>query len=185
MANEVIIDLNTRMEKTVDVLVREMATLRTGRATPALVDHVKVDYHGVLTALNQLASITVPEASLIVIQPWERAICSSIEKAILKANLGLTPSTDGQVVRIVIPPLTEERRKELVKVVRKRAEEARVALRNQRRDGMEHLRQMEREKLISKDQQVRLTDQLQKLTDTFIEKVNKVSTDKEKEIAEA
>jgi len=170
------------MEKTVDVLVREMAAMRTGRATPALIEHVKVDYHGVLTPLNQLASITVPEANLIVIQPWERAICGSIEKAILKANLGFSPNNDGQVVRIVVPPLTEERRKELV---RKRAEEARVALRNQRRDGMERLKQMEKDKLISRDQQMRLTDQLQKLTDSFIEKVNKVSADKEKEIAEA
>jgi ribosome recycling factor len=185
MANEVIADLNTRMEKTVDVLAREMAGLRTGRATPALVDHVKVDYHGVLTPLNQLASITVPEAALIVIQPWERAICSAIEKAILKANLGLSPSNDGIVVRIPIPPLTEERRKELVKVVRKRTEEARIALRNQRRDGMERLKQAEKEKLISKDQQTRLTDQLQKLTDSFIEKVNKIDSDKEKEISEA
>ncbi len=185
MANEVIIDLNTRMEKTVDVLVREMAAMRTGRATPALIEHVKVDYHGVLTPLNQLASITVPEANLIVIQPWERAICGSIEKAILKANLGFSPNNDGQVVRIVVPPLTEERRKELVKVVRKRVEEARVALRNQRRDGMEHLKQMEKDKLISKDQQMRLTDQLQKLTDSFIDKVNKIGADKEKEIAEA
>ncbi|MCX8126170.1 MAG: ribosome recycling factor [Dehalococcoidia bacterium] len=185
MANEVLIDLNTKMEKTVEVLAREMATLRTGRATPALVEHVKVDYHGILTPLNQLASITVPEVNLIVIQPWERAICGNIEKAILKANLGFSPTNDGQVVRIIVPPLTEERRKELVKIVRKRAEEARVALRNQRRDAIEHLRQMEKDKLISKDQQARLTEQLQKLTDSFIEKVNRISADKEKEIAEA
>jgi len=184
MANEVVIDLNTKMEKTVEVLAREMASLRTGRATPALVEHVKVDYHGVLTPLNQVASITVPEANLIVIQPWERSQISAVEKAILKANIGLSPVNDGTLVRVPIPPLTEERRRELVKVVRKRVEEGRVALRNQRRDAVERLKEMEKDRLIPKDQQTRMSEQIQKLTDAFVEKVNKVGRDKEAEVTE-
>jgi ribosome recycling factor len=185
MANEVVLDLNTKMEKTLDVLARELAGMRTGRATPALVEHVKADYHGVLTPLNQLASITVPEASLIVIQPWERSMVGPVEKAILKANLGLSPKNDGIVVRVPIPPLTEDRRKEIVKVVRKWVEEARVALRNERRAGVDRVKEMEKEKLISKDQQSRLNDQLQKLIDNYTDKVNRIGHDKEAEVTEA
>lgn len=185
MTNEVVLDLNTKMEKTVEVLVRELASLRTGRATPGLVEHVKVDYHGVLLPLNQLASINVPEPALIVIQPWERAAINTIEKAILKANLGLSPVNDGTVVRVPIPPLTEERRKEIVKAVRKRIEEGRIALRNQRRDAVEHLKETEKDHLISKDQQARMSEQIQKLTDSFTDKVNRIGQDKEAEVAEA
>jgi len=185
MANEVVLDLNTKMEKTLDVLARELAGMRTGRATPALVEHVKVDYHGALTPVNQLASITVPEASLIVIQPWERSMVGPVEKAILKANLGLNPKNDGIVVRVPIPPLTEDRRKEIVKVVRQRVEEARVALRNERRAGVDRVKEMEKDKLISKDQQSRLNDQLQKLIDNYTDKVNRIGHDKEAEVTEA
>jgi ribosome recycling factor len=172
------------MEKTLEVLVREMSTMRTSRATPSLVEHVKVDYHGIPTPLNQLSSITAPEVNLIRVQPWERSMIGAIEKAILKANLGLSPTNDGAVVRVTLPPLTEERRRDLVKVVHKRLEEARVVLRNQRRDGVERLKTLEKEKMLPRDEASRLSEQVQKLTDAFIEKVNKVGTDKETEIAQ-
>jgi ribosome recycling factor len=172
------------MEKTIDVLAREMSTMRTSRATPQLVEHVKVDYHGIPTPLNQLASITAPEVNLIRIQPWERSMIGAIEKAILKANLGLSPSNDGAVVRVTLPPLTDDRRHELVKVVHKRLEEARVVLRNQRRDGVDRLKALEKEKMLPKDEAARLADQIQRLTDAFIDKVNKVGIDKEAEIAQ-
>jgi ribosome recycling factor len=172
------------MEKTIEVLVREMSTMRTSRATPSLVEHVKVDYHGIPTPLNQLSSITAPEVNLIRIQPWERSMIGAIEKSILKANLGLSPTNDGAVVRVTLPPLTDDRRRDLVKMVHKRLEEARVVLRNQRRDGVERLKAMEKEKMLPKDEATRLAEQVQKLTDAFIDKVNKVGVDKEAEIAQ-
>lgn len=185
MINETLYDIDTKMKKAVDILARELASLRTGRATPALVEHIKVDYHGIPTPLSQLASITIPEAKLILIQPWDRSSIHNIEKAILKSDLSLNPTSDGNVIRIPIPPLSEERRRELVKVVRKRAEEGRVALRNLRRDGLERLRELEKNKQISQDEYSRASEQLQKLTDAFIEKVNEISRDKEVEIMEA
>ena len=185
MINETLQEVDIKMRKAVDVLLRELASLRTGRATTALVEHIKVDYQGVPTPLGQLASITVPEARLILVQPWDRSSIHNIEKAILKSDLSLNPASDGNVIRIPIPPLSEERRQELVKVVRKRAEEGRVALRNLRRDGVERLRGLERNKQISKDEYARASEQLQRLTDVFIEKVNEISRRKEAETMES
>lgn len=184
MIEQVLSDTDSKMKKAVEALIRDLAGIRTGRASPALVDHIRVDYHGVPTPLNQLASVSVPEAKLIVIQPWDRTIIRSIEKAILKSDLGLNPTSDSNVIRITIPPLTEERRKELIKVIHKRLEDARIALRNIRRDAIEKLKQSEKNKEISQDQNTRAADQLQKITDNFIDKVNNTGKDKEKEIME-
>jgi len=184
MIEQTLSDTDNKMKKSVDALIRDLAGIRTGRATPALVDHIRVDYHGVPTPLNQLASIAVPEAKMIVIQPWDRTTIRSIEKSILKSDLGLNPTSDSNVIRISIPPLTEERRKELIKVVHKRLEESRITLRNIRRDAIEKLKLGEKNKEISQDQNARATEQLQRLTDSFIEKVNNTGKDKEKEIIE-
>lgn len=177
-------DIEVKMKKAIEALSRDLAAIRSARATPALVEHVKVDYHGIPTPINQLTSITVPEAKMIMIQPWDRTIIRNIEKSILKSDLGLNPTSDGNIIRIVIPPLTEERRKELIKVVHKRLEESRITLRNIRRDGIEQLRVAEKAKEISKDQYNRSSDQIQKLTDNYVEKANAVGLDKEKEIME-
>lgn len=184
MIDKIITEITSKMQKTVDILSRDLATIRTGRATPALVEHLKVDYHGISTPLNQLASISVPEAKMILIQPWDRSSIRSIEKAILTSDLGFNPINDGNVIRIIVPPLTEERRKELIKLVRKRLEEARVALRNVRREAIDRLREAERNKEISQDQHVRASEQIQKLTESFIEKVNSMGQAKEAEILE-
>jgi len=165
-------------------LKQELSTLRTGRASPALVEHIKVDYAGVPTPLNQLASIAVPEARLIVIQPWDPGSLHSIEQAILKSDLGLNPVNDGRVIRLSIPPLSEERRKELTKIVHKRLEERRVAVRNLRRDALEDLKKAEKNKEISQDESRRIQDQLQKLTDLYIGVAEKIAQDKEKELLE-
>ena len=162
----------------------ELATIRTGRATPALIEHIKVEYAGVPTPLNQIAGISVPEVSLLVIQPWDRGCIRDIEKAILKSDLGLNPTSDGNLIRINIPPLTEERRQELVKVVRKRVEERRIAIRNIRREATEELKRLEKNKDISQDEQKRALDQLQKLTDSFIAQAEQIGRDKEAELAE-
>lgn len=184
MIEEVLHAADTKMQKTVQVLKREMDTIRSGRATPALVDQISVEAYGTNTPLSQLASISVPEARLLLIQPWDRSIVGSVQKAIQKSDLGLNPMSDGEVIRLVLPPPTEERRKELVKVVRKRAEDAKVAVRNVRRDALEELRKLEKDKKVSRDDNVRATDKLQKLTDRFIAEVSKVGTDKEAEIME-
>ena len=175
---------DTKMQKTVQVLKREMETIRSGRATSALVDHIAVEAYGTNTPLSQLASISVPEARLLLIQPWDRSIVGNVQKAIQKSDLGLNPMSDGEVIRLVVPPPTEERRKELVKVVHKRVEDAKIAVRNVRRDALEELRKLEKGKEISRDDNVRATDKLQKLTDRFIGEVSKVGADKEAEIME-
>jgi ribosome recycling factor len=184
MIERVLTEINGKMQKAVEALTRDLATIRTGRASPALVEHIKVDYHGILTPINQLASISIPDAKMILIQPWDRGSIRSIEKAILTSDLGLNPITDSQILRIPIPPLTEERRKELTKAVHKRLEEARVELRNLRRDGIEKLRQSEKDKEISQDQCSRASEQLQKLTDNFVDKINNIGQTKEREIME-
>lgn len=184
MIEEILLETNNSMQNAVDVLSRELAAIRTGRATSALVEHIRVDYHGVSTPLNQTASISVPEAKLIVIQPWDRTCLANIEKAILKSDLGLNPTSDGNVIRINIPSLNEERRKELVKVVHKRTEDGRVTLRNLRRECVEKLRQKEKDKEISQDQYGRGFKQLQELTDSFIEKASHIGQAKEIEIKE-
>ncbi|MCK4331150.1 MAG: ribosome recycling factor [Dehalococcoidia bacterium] len=184
MIEKTLSDTDTKMQKAVDALARELAAIRTGRATPALVEHIRADYHGVPTPVNQIASISVPEAKMIVIQPWDRSSIRSIEKAILTSDLGLNPTSDSNVIRIVIPPLTEERRKDLIRVVHKRLEEAKITLRNLRREGIEKLRQAEKNREISQDQNTRASEQLQRLTDNFVERVNHIGQDKETEIME-
>ena len=182
MIEQIVIDTDTKMQKALDALTQELATIRTGRATPALVEHIRVDYHGVPTPINQIASISIPEARMILIQPWDRTSVHSIGKAILKSDLGLNPTSDSNVIRIAIPPLTEERREELIKLVRKRLEETRITLRNLRREGIEKLRQAEKNKEISQDECTRATEQLQQLTDNFVEGVKHMEQDKEAEI---
>lgn len=184
MIDDILSEASTRMGKTIEAMRKELAAIRTGRATPAIVDHIKVDYYGVPTPLNQIATISAPEARLLLIQPWDRHALSSIEKAILKSDLGLNPTSDGNVIRLSIPQLSEERRRELVKVVRKRAEETRVALRNIRRSALEEFRELERGKEISQDEQRRAQERLQELTDSFIEEVDRVGRDKEAELLE-
>lgn len=184
MVSEILSNADVKMGKTVEVLQRELATIRTGRASPALVEQIRVDYYGVPTPLGQMATISVPEARLLVIQPWDKGSLSSIEKAILKSGLGLNPANDGDVIRLSIPQLTEERRKELVRVVRKRVEEGRVAIRNVRRETMEQLRDLARNKEISEDEQKRALELLQRLTDRFIEESDSIAQDKEAEVLE-
>lgn len=184
MVSEILSNADVKMGKTVEVLQRELATIRTGRASPALVEQIRVDYYGVPTPLGQMATISVPEARLLVIQPWDKGSLSSIEKAILKSGLGLNPANDGDVIRLSIPQLTEERRKELVRVVRKRVEEGRVAIRNVRRETMEQLRDLARNKEISEDEQKRALELLQRLTDRFIEESDSIARDKEAEVLE-
>ncbi len=184
MIDDALLAADNKMQKTVQVLKREMETIRSGRATSALVDQIMVEAYGTSTPLSQLASISVPEARLLLIQPWDRSIVGNVQKAIQKSDLGLNPMSDGEVLRLVIPPPTEERRKELVKVVHKRVEDAKIAVRNVRRDALEELRKLEKDKKVSRDENVRATDKLQKLTDRFVAEVSKVGADKESEIME-
>ena len=182
MIDDVFNNAKDRMTKAVDALRRELATIRTGRAHPGLVEHLRADYYGVPTPLNQLATIAVPDPRLLTIQPWDRQAMGAIEKAILKSDLSLTPTNDGVIIRLSIPQLTEERRRELVKVVHKKVEEGRVEVRNIRRDGHEELRRLQREKLISEDDQFRGQEKLQKVTDEFIQQVEHVGGEKEAEL---
>ncbi|MGQ9628457.1 MAG: ribosome recycling factor [Anaerolineae bacterium] len=172
------------MEKAALALQNDLRTIRTGRASPALVEWLKVDYYGTLTPLNQLASIAVPEPRLLTIRPWDPGALGAIEKAILKSDLGLTPNNDGKIIRLSIPRLTEERRKELVKLVARRVEEGKVAIRNCRRDGIEELRQFEKEKLISEDDFYQGKEKIQELTDKYIEKMDGLGESKKEEILE-
>jgi ribosome recycling factor len=173
-----------KMEKTLSSLKTDLNKIRTGRASLALFDDIRVDYYGTPTPLNQMATLSVPEPRLITIQPWDTSITSEMEKAILKSELGVTPASDGKIIRIVIPRLTEERRKELVKVVKKIAEGTKVAIRNIRRETNDQLKGMEKNKKISQDQLHQWMDKVQKSTDQFIEKVDGVLAAKEKEILE-
>jgi ribosome recycling factor len=173
-----------RMKKAVKALHEEYNTIRTGRASSALFDKVKVDYYGNPTPLNQVATISVPEARLVVIQPWDKSIVNDIEKAIQKSELSVNPMNDGKVIRISIPPLTEERRKEYVKMAKNMAEQSRVSIRNIRRDANDELKNSQKSGDISEDEAKRGEDEIQKLTDTYIEEINKVLEEKEKEIME-
>lgn len=184
MAKQVLANTKDKMEKAVTALSRELASVRAGRASANLLDKLSVDYYGAPTPVNQLASISVPEARLLVIQPYDKTILGDLEKAILKSDLGLTPSNDGSLIRLSIPALTEERRKELVKLVKKYAEEAKVAVRNIRRDGNDDLKKLEKNGEITEDELRSNTEDVQKLTDDFIVKVDQVAKDKEKEIME-
>lgn len=182
--DEVLQAADSKMEKAIEALKSELATIRTGRASPSLVEHIKVDYHGVAMPLNQVASISTPEARLIVIQPWERQVLTNIEKAILKSDIGLNPNNDGNVIRLVIPQLTEERRTQLVKMVRARIEDGRVSVRNVRREAMEKLRSLKEDKEMSEDEQKRAMGRLQQVTDGFIVRIDQVAKDKETELLE-
>ncbi len=184
MVEEVFKDVRSRMEKALEILREDLKALRTGRASPALLEKVKVEYYGTLVPLNQLASITAPEPRLLVVRPWDASALGAIEKAILKSDLGLTPMNDGKVIRINIPRLTEERRKELVKVLSKRLEEAKIAVRNCRRDGLEQLKELQEEKLISEDEFFRAKEKLDELTGEMIEKIDEIGEAKKKEIME-
>lgn len=175
-------DIETRMNGTLETLTRELAAVRTGRASTALLETVRVDYYGTLTPVTQTASVSVPDARTLVIQPWEAAQLGAIEKAIMKSDLGLTPINDGKVIRLSLPPLTEERRKQLAKTVHKIAEEARVAVRNIRREANDKLRAMGKDKKASEDEERRGHDQIQKTTDKYIAKVDELLKKKEQEI---
>jgi len=172
------------MARAVEAMERDFVAVRTGRASTALVDRIQVEYYGTLTPLNQLAGISVPEAHQLVIQPWDRSVLGAIEKAILKSDIGLTPNVDGTVVRLNIPPLTEERRRELVRVVHKRMEDARVEVRNHRREAADDIKRRERDGDIGADEARRELDALQKLTDRWIDEVDRVGKQKEQEIME-
>lgn len=173
-----------RMSRTIEALKKDLASIRTGRASLALLDGILVNYYDTPTPLPQLASLSIPESRQIAIQPWDPKTISDIEKAILKSDLGLTPMNDGKIIRMTIPPLTEERRKQLVKTVRKKTEEAKVALRNIRRDANEELKKLEKEKHISEDIVKKMHEEIQKITDSFISKADEVLENKEKEIME-
>jgi len=172
------------MTGAIEALKKEFASIRTGRASLALLDGIVVNYYGASTPLQQLASMNIPESRLIAIQPWDPKIIPDIEKAIMKSDLGITPVNDGKMIRIQIPLLTEERRKQLVKIVKKKAEETKVAIRNVRRDSIEELKKLEKEKHLSEDDVKRAQDEIQKITDSFITKVDEVLNHKEKEIME-
>jgi len=184
MKDEILSDLRKRMGKTVEALKREFNKIRTGRATPALLEGIKVDCYETQMPIEQVASISVPESRLITVQPWDQSIIGEIEKAILKSDLGLTPMNDGKIIRIAIPPLTEERRKELAKLAKKMAEESKIAIRNQRRDANEMFKELKTDKEISEDEFYKYQNEVQKITDEFIEKIDKVTAEKEKEILE-
>lgn len=184
MIKDVMDDAEARMGKAIDALRRDLATIRTGRASPSLVERLPVDYYGSSTPLNQLAGISVPEPRMLVIQPWDRGSMAAIEKAIRKSELGLNPTNDGQVVRIAIPPLTEERRKQLVKLVHGHVEEGKVALRNIRRDAMTHVKEFLAEKLIGEDDERRAEQQVDEITKRYVGEAERVGKVKEQEVLE-
>ncbi len=184
MKEEILSELRQKMEKTIDALKKDLNKIRTGRASVALLDGIKVNAYETLMPLDQVASISVPESRLITIKPWDQSIIGEIEKSILKSELGLTPMNDGKFVRISIPPLTEERRKELAKMAKKMAEEAKISIRNHRREANEMFKELKNEKDISEDEMYKSQDQTQKITDDFTKKVDEVTSEKEKEIVE-
>ncbi|MCC6944465.1 MAG: ribosome recycling factor [Thermomicrobiales bacterium] len=184
MIKETITDAESRMGKTMEALQRDLGAVRTGRASPSLVERLTVDYYGTPTPLNQMAGISVPEARLLVIQPWDRGAIGDIEKAIMKSDIGITPNNDGTVIRLAIPALTEERRKQLVKSVHSTVEDAKVSVRNIRRDSMHQVREMLSEKMISEDDERRAEQQLDDLSKKFVEEADKIGKTKEHEVLE-
>ena len=184
MINEVLDELRQRMKKSVEALQDDLLSIRTGRASPALVEKLPVEYYGTATPLNQMASIAAPEPRLLVIRPWDPSALADIERAILRSDLGLTPMNDGMLIRLSIPRLTEERRRELVKVVSRRVEEARIAVRNLRRDALQDLKEFEKEKMISEDEFFRGKDKVQELTDGFVKEIDSIGKRKEEEVME-
>jgi ribosome recycling factor len=185
MDQELLRETEKRMHSALEALKSDLRTIRTGRASPALLERVMVDYYGQATPLNQLAVISAPEPSLLVVRPYDPESLEEIERAILKSDVGLTPSNDGRIIRLPIPRLTEERREELAKMVRQRVEEGKVALRNIRRGALEDLREFEKEKLISEDEFYRAKDKLQELIDRYTEKMEEISGRKQREIMES
>jgi ribosome recycling factor len=177
-------EAETKMQKSLEALGKEILTIRTGRASPGLIDRIPVEYYGNPTPLNQLASITAPEPRLIVIQPWDRTVITAVEKALQKSELGLNPANDGQVIRVPIPPLNEERRREYVRLVKRYAESAHVAVRNIRRDQMEKIKGAEKARQVSADDAKRASERLQKVADRYIAKVDEAAARKEAEIME-
>jgi len=184
MPKQAIANAKERMSKAIQAYTRELASIRAGRANASLLDRIQVDYYGAPTPVNQLAGISVPEARLLVVQPCDKSILGEIEKAILKSDLGLNPSNDGSVIRISIPQLTEERRKELAKLVKKEAEDAKVAVRNIRRDANDDLKKLEKNGEITEDEHRGYADDIQKVTDEHIAKIDQITKEKEKEILE-
>lgn len=184
MIEDVLLNTEHKMQASVEALKRELASIRTGRATPALIEHIKVDYAGVITPLRHIAGISVSGTDLLVIQPWDPTSTPSIEKAILKSNLGLTPTSDGHIIHLSIPPLSEERRQELTRVVRRRVEEGKIAVRNLRREATDELKRLERDKEISQDEHKRAMGKVQKLTDTSIYTAEQAGQEKETELME-
>jgi ribosome recycling factor len=184
LANEAIKDAERRMEKAVEAAGHDFSTIRTGRANPLMLENIKVDYYGTPTPLNQVAGISVPEPRLLLIAPWDRACVDPIFKAIMASDLNLTPMTDGHVIRINVPPLNEERRKELIKQLHKKSEEHKVAVRNVRRDVIEHLKAREKKSEIREDELKRAQDEIQKSTDKFIVEIDKLTSAKESELRE-
>jgi ribosome recycling factor len=179
---EILAETERKMDNSIAALKRELGTIRTGRATPALIENVSVDYYGVATPLNQIASISAPDARVIMVQPWDKQALREIEKSLLKSEMGFNPSNDGNIITVPIPPLTQERRQELVRLLKRKLEEGKVSIRNVRRDGVETLRKLEREKAISQDENHRSQDQLQKATDAHVKTVDEVGSSKETEI---
>jgi ribosome recycling factor len=184
MIEDALKDAEHRMQSAIAALDREMDTVRTGRARPALVETLKIDYYGAPTPLNQVATINAPEPRMITIQPWDKTQLGAIEKAIQKSDLGLNPTNDGNIIRLLIPPLTEDRRKELAKLVHKKTEDGRVAVRNVRRDALEELRKLQHDKEISDDEERRAQERLQKLTDRYVAEIEKHGQAKEQELLE-
>ncbi|MBN6887195.1 ribosome recycling factor [Cytobacillus horneckiae] len=184
MPQTIIANVKERMTKAIQAYTRELASIRAGKANASLLDRITVDYYGAPTPINQLAGVSVPEARLLVIQPYDKTVLADIEKAILKSDIGLTPTSDGNLIRLSIPQLTEERRKELVKVVKKESEEAKVAVRNIRRDGNDDLKKLEKNGEITEDDLRGYSDDIQKTTDEYISKIDSITKDKEKEILE-
>ena len=184
MIEETLKDAEQRMGKAIDALRRDLSTVRTGRANPALVESLRVDYYGTPTPLQQLASVGVPEARLLTIQPYDKGSLEAIEKAIQKSDLGLNPNNDGTIIRLIIPQLTEDRRKELVRVVHKKVEDGRVSIRNVRRDAHEMLRDLRKEKEISDDHEHDAQEDLQKITDKFVGQADEIGKEKEEELLE-
>jgi len=182
--NETAKEIDARMQKTIDSLKREFASVRAGRASPALLERVMVDYFGNPTPLNQLAQITIPEPRLLVVQPWDRSIVADVERALLKADLGMTPTSDGQVLRLVLPQPTEERRRDLVRQVHRKAEDERVAIRNLRREAMDRVHKLKKDGEISEDDASRAEEDIQKVTDQRIKEIDQAVAMKEKEILE-
>ena len=179
---DVLKGVETRMDRTIDALNKELGTLRTGRATPSLIENIPVDYYGAPTPLNQIASISAPDARAIMVQPWDKQAIRDIERSLAKSDMGFNPSNDGNIITVPIPPLNQERRQELVRLLKKKLEEGKVSVRNVRRDGLETLRKMEKDKAISQDENRRAQDQLQKATDGHTKKIDQVGTAKEAEI---